>query len=47
MAAVTSLGAIKAFDKVYWQFVFVTLEKFGFPQELIKWIRILYQPPKS
>ena len=32
----------KAFDRLEHPYLFRTLQKFGFPEELIKWIRILY-----
>ncbi|MCI4381688.1 hypothetical protein PGIGA_G00254930, partial [Pangasianodon gigas] len=42
-----SLDAEKAFDKVEWQFLFETLSHFGFGQNFISWVQILYKEPKA
>lgn len=42
-AALISLDAEKAFDRVGWEFLYQTLERFGFNQDSIKIIRVIYQ----
>ena len=37
----------KAFDSLEWDFIFSTLEKFGFGNDFIQWIKILYNDPKA
>jgi len=37
----------KAFDKVDWGFMRQTLAKFGFKQDFLQWINILYKEPSS
>ena len=37
----------KAFDSIRWSFLFKTLEVFGFGNNLIKWVQILYKSPNS
>lgn len=46
-AALISLDAEKAFDRVGWEFLYQTLERFGFNQDLIKIIRVIYQQPTT
>jgi len=43
--AVIPLDTEKAFDRVEWDYLFFALEKFGFDQNLISWIRLLYASP--
>ena len=42
---VISLDAEKAFDRVRWDFLFYTLTKFGFKNNFISWIKVLYSSP--
>ncbi len=36
----------KAYDSLEWKFMFKALEKFGFGQDFLKWIKILYNEPR-
>lgn len=46
-ALFVSLDQAKAFDRVEHKYLFKTMEKFGFPESLIKWLRILYMEAKA
>ena len=43
--AVISLDAEKAFDRVEWSHLFFTLRKFGFKEEFVAWVKLLYSFP--
>ncbi|XP_066438159.1 uncharacterized protein [Eleutherodactylus coqui] len=42
-----TLDAEKAFDRVHWDYVFKTLEKFGFGEKTIRAVRALYSCPTA
>lgn len=39
---IATLDAEKVFDRVNWKFLITTLERFGFGQSFINWVKILY-----
>ena len=45
-AVVLSLAAEKAFDRVNWQFLYQTLDRFGFNEQSVDLTRTLYQQLK-
>lgn len=45
--AITTVDQLKAFDRVDHNFLFKTLEKFGFGPQFIKWIKMLYSSVSS
>ena len=46
-AAIISIDQMKAFDRVNWIFMFKTLRKFGFGNDFIKWVKLLYKGAES
>lgn len=46
-AALISLDVEKAFDRVNWEFLYLTLETFGFSNKTIKCIKSIYNKPTA
>ena len=38
---------MKAFDGVNWRFMFKTLQKFGFGNDFVQWVKLLYKGAES
>jgi len=45
--AAFSLDAEKAFERVEWVFLMLTLSRFGFGASFCNWVKILYSNPKA
>ena len=46
-AAVLSLDAEKAFDSVHWEYLYLTLRRFGFKEDSIRCFKALYLAPDA
>ena len=44
--AILSIDLCKAFDSLNWSFIFAMLKSYGFGNNIINWIKILYKQPK-
>lgn len=44
---VLSLDSEKAFDRIQWPYLFYTLNKFSLGDNVIRWIKILYDNPQA
>lgn len=42
---IISIDALKAFDRIEWEYLFSILDQFGFGPYFISWIRTLYSSP--
>jgi len=42
-----SLDIHKAFDSINWEYAWEMMIQFGFPEQFIKWLKLLYRTPRS
>lgn len=46
-AGCLALDLRQAFDSISWDYMFAALQRFGFPEAYLKWVRLLYTSPTA